>query len=223
MLKIPAIYPDAIQHDPDLTPGDFFAGGGQPQGIVIHYTADRDLDRVMRTLREKKEAYHLIVDRDGGVHQMAYLTTRVDHAGKSKWREHRPNQTFLGIAAVSWGKLDFDAKTDRLFSWAKTEVSMAEAIPAPYFDRDPDQKEFWDSVTGEQMNALADVLIWFAERGILLENICGHDECALPPGRKIDPGGIFQFSMHDLREALSSIWTLKQEAATMMERQHQED
>lgn len=222
MLNIPAIYPDAkIIGDLDKSPGEFFKGG-QPRGIVVHYTADRDLARTIKSLKQQGLAYHLLIDRDGSVHQMSYLTTRVAHAGKAKWGGMSPNAAFLGVSLVSWGLLTFFRNENRLVSWTGAPVDQAETLPGGIDPHDSNKLYFWDCATTPQISALTDICIWFAERGILIKDICGHDECCIPPGRKIDPGGIFPFTMKDLREGLSTIWTMKKEALTLTEEQARE-
>src|SRR5512138_1274907 len=89
--------PDALCHEP--------FPDSRPIGAVIHYTADRDEERVRRSLEQTQLCYHLIISRNGNVIQHAWLHRQTWHAGKAVWRGFSPNQRFLGIALMSWGGL----------------------------------------------------------------------------------------------------------------------
>lgn len=161
-----------------------------PTGITIHYTADGDIDRVKREMDKSKIGYHFIIDRDGLIHQTAALTKSVNHAGKALWNGQSPNRTHIAIAVVSWGLVNDDK-----IAWNGTKVPFAVKRKGQY----------WDSATPAQERSLMKLLFGLiSDFQIRASNICGHDECALPPGRKIDPGCVFSFSMPELRKALST-------------------
>lgn len=192
--KIPSIYPlvRAIISPSEMLVAPF--PGGKPMGVTVHYLADRDVERARRALREKKLGYHLVIDRDGSVTQLAYLSHSVSHAGKASWRELSPNRWHAAVALAGWGKLD-----DKGRAWNGAVIPTAERRKGP----DVLGKAcLWDAATEPQASALISVLTWFVAMGIDPRNVCGHDEAALPIGRKVDPGGSLPWTMDELRRAI---------------------
>lgn len=184
------------------TPADLGQGPwalGHPCGIVVHYTADRNLQRVIEDGRQSKIGYHLIIDRSGDVHQTAYLDQRVNHAGNAVWLGNSPNRSFLAIALISWGQVNRAAGAV-YHSWTGAPVDVKDVrFVAGNTSRVLD---FWDMFTKEQEDKLREVCRYFmATTNITAQNICGHDECALPLGRKIDPGGCLSMSMPEFRRS----------------------
>ena len=159
-----------------------------PTGITIHYTADGDLDRVKREMETKGVGYHFIIDRDGSLHQTANLLKAVNHAGKAMWNGQSPNRTHIAIAFISWGLLNSDS-----LAW---NGSKAVGVKR--------RGHLWDAATPEQEERLSTLVRQLMrEFAISAANICGHDECALPQGRKVDPGGSLLLSMGDFRKAIA--------------------
>lgn len=164
-------------------------------GVTVHYTADRDLDRTLRALQARGLGYHAIIDRDGTVYQTVPLTHGVWHAGKALWGQFSPNRSHLAISLLSWGELEALAP-GAYQSWNGQTVSTDEVASRA--------GAHWDAATPAQEAALVDFLVWACQQGISAENICGHDECALPKGRKIDPGGVLSMTMEELRGAVGT-------------------
>jgi N-acetyl-anhydromuramyl-L-alanine amidase AmpD len=168
---------------------------GKPFGITVHHAADRDLEQVEAYGAEEKIGYHLIIDRDGLIHQTCFLDTQVAHAGNAKWKGLSPNRTHVAVSLLSWGRLT--KKGDTFQAWSSAEVPNDSAIERPDFRG---KLAFWDSATEKQEAALWKVLMKLClEFSIDPANICGHDECALPKGRKDDPGGILSKTMPEVR------------------------
>lgn len=157
-----------------------------PVGITIHYTADNDLTRSINSLRAINLGYHILIDKDGSCYQGAPFTDRVYHAGKATWLGYKPNSSHVALSLVSWGKLSHGK------SWRGDKIPEQEIA-----ERQGGQ---WHKATDAQEKSLFDILKWFIDQGIDPRHICGHDECALPPGRKVDPGGILKMSMHEVRK-----------------------
>lgn len=159
-----------------------------PTGITIHYTADGDLDRVKREMQTQNVGYHFIVDREGLIHQTASLAKAVNHAGKAMWNGQSPNRTHLALAVLSWGLLNDDQR-----AWNGSQVKGTKR-----------KGQFWDVASSKQERVTVNLI-----RGLMADfhitpaNVCGHDECALPPGRKIDPGCVFTFTMPELRKSFA--------------------
>lgn len=168
-------------------------------GVVVHYTADGGAEAGADSLVAAGLGYHLIIDKDGAVYQMTSLTRKVWHAGKAVWRGHSPNQTCLAIALVSWGFL----RASPLGSFRTYLGTLV--VPGAVAWRTDNRfgiVQPWDAATSAQLSALEMTLHWCLDLGVDPEMIFGHDECALPPGRKMDPGGVLPYSMADLRRKL---------------------
>lgn len=184
---IPNLYPNAARlYTPDVPASGLFRAG-LPLGVTVHYTASGSmqsaLDEEIHGL-----GYHLIIDRDGTVVQTCYLNKKVNHAGIAIWNTVSPNSHHAAIALVSWGLLD-----DRGLTYA------GKMLPADEIKEWNGKK--WHKATDAQEKSLIQALNWFMLNGIKPENICGHDECALPKGRKVDPGGIMSFTIQQFRNS----------------------
>lgn len=196
-VSIPKFYPHASMIvEPEATINKRF----KPSGLTIHYTAGIGVSGTLNALRKKRLCYHLIIDRDGRVIQAAVLNHSVSHAGRAKWRGRSPNGSHVAIALVSWGELKLDRESGDFLSWSGKKVAEDEVAkrpsnlkPVPYF---------WHKITEAQIESLLQCCLYFIECGIDPADICGHDEAALPTGRKIDPGGTLPWTMSELRALL---------------------
>lgn len=185
-MGIEPVYPFAEQLKKPLPNWGKFSD--LPAGITVHYTADDSLERSINSLRVANLGYHILIDRYGVCHQAALFTEHVYHAGKALWLGNRPNSTHIAVSLVSWGKLSHGK------SWRGDVIPESEIT-----ERQGGQ---WHKATEAQETALMDLLKWLVGQGIDSRHICGHDECAIPPGRKVDPGGILQMTMADYRRFL---------------------
>ena len=192
---IPEVYPFAHKI---VTPLAMGVGKIVPRGVVVHYLADRNTDRAIGALKGAGLGYHLIIERDGTVVQTSYMTLAVNHAGEAAWQKASPNRHFLAVALASWGVLT--PKDGKLLAWNGSQVGPHEAAQRP--GNVNGTPYWWDIATNPQEKALKKFLTWVIERGIDPKMICGHDECALPKGRKPDPGGVLSQTMKALRSEL---------------------
>jgi N-acetyl-anhydromuramyl-L-alanine amidase AmpD len=175
----------------------------KPVGITIHHAADRDLEQVEAYGAAEKVGYHIIIDRDGKAHQTTYLDTCVAHAGKANWRRFSPNRSHIAVCVLSWGRLTRVSDSEYK-SWAKQDVPMDSVAWRP--DNVKGEMHYWDEATEAQEDALWECLEWLCkEFKIDPDNICGHDEAALPRGRKDDPGGVLSLPMPKVREHIKSL------------------
>lgn len=159
-----------------------------PKGITVHYTADGSVERIKREMGSTKIGYHYIIDKDGSIIQTASLLKTVNHAGVAMWNDKSPNRTHLAVAFVCWGYLNARGQT-----WTGLQ------IPNPVSRANG----MWDAATDAQEKSLTKLLIHLINTyKISPLDICGHDEAALPAGRKIDPGGSLSKSMAQLRSDL---------------------
>lgn len=173
----------------------------RPHGVVVHYTADRALEAGAAYLVSANLGYHLIVGRDGGIYQMTSLDRMAWHAGKAIWHGRSPNHHFLGVSLVSWGFLK-QLPSGKFRSHTGADVDPDDVAQRP--DNRHGIVQPWDAATPEQVTSLEEILQWCVTRGIDPDMVCGHDECALPPGRKADPGGVLPYAMSELRQRLKS-------------------
>lgn len=193
-LSTQAIYPFAKRIEtPDESNNGYFLA--PPTGVTVHYTADRDVDRVIRSLKQQNLNYHLLIDRDGKVIQSCYLDKACSHAGQAFWNGKSPNKTHVSISLVTWGHLTARNSDQVCFAWTGQQI---ESTDVAWRFAEP-----WDKATREQEAKLFELLCWFVDFfNISPEDICGHHECALPKGRKPDPGGVLSMTMQEYREAL---------------------
>lgn len=202
--KFPSVYPlvSKVIEPHSMAAGKFL--GSRPHGVTVHYTADMNLSRVIASLRGRTLGYHLLIDRDGKVIQTSYLDSKVNHAGPSKWHDESCNKWHAAIAIMSWGEVKKEGgKIYSAWNGAKLEdkdVDGQDIVERP--SNVKGVKAFWQAATKAQEETLLQMLRWFMTQGIDPRKICGHDEAAIPPGRKIDPGGVLSMTMPELRNRL---------------------
>jgi len=173
---------------------------GAPTGITVHYSADVRLSSVINSLEARSLGYHLAIERDGAIVQLTRLDRSVAHAGKALWNGESPNQNHLAVCLLSWGWLK-KHKEDYV-SWSGALVYEKDVVQRPDI---LGNATYWHKATPEQYKTLIEVCLWGVAHGIKYENICGHDEAALPLGRKQDPGGILPCTMKDFRQKLFDV------------------
>lgn len=184
-----------------LTPDKMGVGPLRPLvGVTVHYTGDVGIDRIQKSLLSEGLGYHLVIAKSGYVTQLTYLDLRVQHAGKAKWNGSSPNRSHVAVAIESYGKLQHVAGKGYL-AWNGARIEMGKVATRP--DNLLNVQYPWDVATTMQEASLKAVLHWFLSYGIKPINICGHDECAIPFGRKVDPGGVLSMSMSDIRKSIA--------------------
>ena len=180
-------HPHVVQHIKSLAVSPF--SRHLPAGVTIHYTAGPTLAGCISTMKQTGLGYHFIIDRDGTIHETSRLDCGTYHAGRAKWNGLSPNRTHLSIALVSWGKLN-----DKGLTWAMSE-------PDSEVERHGHK---WHPATPKQEEALLQLCVrLMKEFSIGAADFCGHSECALPAGRKVDIGGTFSITMSELRKILA--------------------
>lgn len=163
-----------------------FTAQGQ-RGVTVHYTASGCLNSALNAMQQSGLGYHFLIDRDGSIIQTSPLNHRTDHAGKAEWNEDRPNRSHISVSLVSWGLLN-----------ERSENYLGKVVESVKRDG-----KMWHPATKAQEASVLDlckkIMVAFK---ISHQNICGHDECCLPRGRKSDPGSIMSFDMKELRKRL---------------------
>lgn len=154
---------------------------GAPRGVTVHYTASRNIGATVRDLSAKRLGYHFIIDRDGTTYQCAGTNQVLNHAGRSAWGDTLPNRDHVGVALISWGQVTWTSD-EYLTTWCGVLLPVSEGVKTG--------KTWWHKATEAQEKSLLSLLKNLVDSGVPAKNICGHDECCIPKGRKIDPGGV---------------------------------
>lgn len=177
---------------------------GYPEGLVVHFSAGHcdDMDDAINTIEYGiTQGYaYWVIDPNGTIIQTHSLGEYGFHSGTSKWGDYQTcTPYFLGVEICSAGKLD-----DNNVSWFKKkyEASRVRVIEK---DNGTMLKGHWLAYTSEQENALIQLCLWLKRNSpnvFNFDNVVGHQEIALPLGRKNDPGSTLSMTMDDLRKLL---------------------
>jgi N-acetylmuramoyl-L-alanine amidase len=155
--------------------------------LVIHYTAGRSAASSIAWLtnREAGASAHLVIDREGGIVQLAGFDRITWHAGESRWRGLEGlNRHAIGIELDNAGILE--RKGGELKAWFGTAYPESESMEAAH--RHDGVRRHWHVFTERQIAATAAVArALVAHYGLL--DVIGHDD--ISPGRKQDPGPAF--------------------------------
>lgn len=195
-MAVPDLYA-SVNHLVD--PLSMSTGRMAPQGVTVHHLADVDVNRAIKSLRAEGLGYHIIIDRQGAIYQTTYFSHTVAHAGKALWNGLSPNRHHIAVALASWGAVT--KKGDNFIAWNGSPLSEAEVARRP--GNLSNSLYHWHIATAKQETQLLTFLRWCILKGISHKNICGHDEAALPAGRKSDPGGVLSKLMAEVRDEVS--------------------
>lgn len=198
--KIPKIYPNVelILAPHEMGVGKFTEG--YPVGVTVHYLGSHDVEAARPHLLKSGLGYHLAITRAGKVIQLTYMDQRVNHAGKATWEKSSPNRHHIAVVLASWGLLK--EKDGDFVNWTNRTIPGEDVVKRK--SNTSGELCYWDQATSEQIAALVKMMRWFMAQGIDPKNICGHDECALPSGRKQDPGGVLPWSMAEFRQLIGN-------------------
>ena len=164
----------------------------KPIYLVIHYTADNDLQRVVRHFKTRYEkgnaSAHLIIDKNGDVIQMVKFNRKAWHAGRSSWGEiDGLNHYSIGIELMNAGRLEKTASGQWL-SWYGEQIDNSLVVERPH-KNDANRTIYgWEIYTQQQIQSLISVAKALHNRYNFLD-VLGHDD--ISPGRKNDPGPAF--------------------------------
>ncbi len=160
---------------------------GQPDSIIIHYTAGRDAISSAEYLckDDVKASAHLVIGRKGEIYQLVGFNTVAWHAGESQYGGRTGfNKYSIGIELDNAGQLK-QAGTE-FVSWFGQKYQQNEAVYATH--RNEQQPSWWQTYTPEQIEACRQVCDRLIKE-YNIKMILGHEEIA--PGRKQDPGPAF--------------------------------
>ena len=203
--------------DPNIVPihihlktrGKYRTKSGRPKGLIVHYTAGRnDASATLRSMA-KRGLGCIVMDNEGqmirannqDLDEVAY------HAGKSeKYGVKGLSFYCMGMEICNAGLLE--AKGSEFKSWfgkmyARDEVRTVTESTGGY-PRGGDYHKYTD----KQEEALINFCLW--QKSVNPEFdfdwVLGHDEVAIPRGRKQDPGGSLSMPMPHFRQKLKNLW-----------------
>lgn len=179
---------------------------GQPDTIVIHYTAGDSTEGAVKVLTKPKDqqpqaSAHMVVGMDGQVVQLAPLNRITAHAGTSEYnlptgKRTSFNKYSIGIEISNPGYL---TKTeDKFYTWYKKEVP-AEAVFEGAHRNAVTKAKYWYKYPQVQIDKVFEICEAIM-KAYPIKYILGHEEIA--PGRKTDPGPAFPLDL--LREKLGA-------------------
>lgn len=181
----------------------FRSGYAPPTCIVIHGTGGGPARFAIDTLTAADDVYvssHLIIARDGSRTQMVPFHRKAFHAGKSEWQcegEMTPdvNRFSIGIELANHLRLYPDSSSPGAFrykirdKWFRYHGEEPVAAELKYDDGDV-VRAWWEPYSQPQLDALGWTALELLDEWPGIE-LLGHEECAMPLGRKIDPGPCF--------------------------------
>ncbi len=161
---------------------------GQPDTIIIHYTAGRDAESSATYLArdDVKASAHIVIGRDGDIIQLVPFDTVAWHAGKSSYDGRIGyNRYSIGIELDNAGILEQTG--DGFISWFGKQYPANEVIRAIHHNESVER--CWHTFTEKQIDAVTQLCEILIARYNTITQILGHDE--ISPGRKQDPGPAF--------------------------------
>lgn len=185
-----------------------FAKGG-PLGAVVHFTAGR-YDKGVQSAIDcanygaTQDFAYWVIARDGTVLKTHDLDSWGWHCGASYCDAlgNSLSKHLLGIEISCGGDLNHSGDT-----WWGDSVPPAEIVEITkgrYTNEAPGKYQMY---TAAQETALIQLLQYLKQRdpkNFSYDNVLGHDEIALPAGRKCDPGGSLSMGMPGLRQLMKS-------------------
>jgi N-acetylmuramoyl-L-alanine amidase len=160
---------------------------GQPDTLVIHFTAGRSADSSVAWLSNPaaKASAHVVIAEDGTITQLVPFNVVAWHAGQSKWKDRESlNRFSLGIELANPGALNRTGSKWR--TWYGDPVDDDLVLVAKHKHRDVEQG--WKIYSAEQLEAAVQLGSLLVQTYGIRE-VVGHEDIA--PGRKSDPGPAF--------------------------------
>ena len=179
------------------TPHTF--GWMKPTGVVVHETGTRITPgsavaycRGPRKTNPIRVGYHVIIERDGAIVQLARFNQKVRHAGISVHKGRKYCNSFMiGIGLVGPTELKGNERRAKSYygKWFTSEDGI-KAADSPYHGRG----HIWLPYTMDQLVALDEVVAEIRDAyGYMKDDdVVGHYHVS--PGRKIDPSPLLNMS-----------------------------
>ncbi len=164
--------------------------GARPELIVIHFSATRTVEEIFDIFHRGplQVSSHYVIDDDGAHFRLVPESKRAWHAGRS---------SFLGQQDVNSRSIGIELRNGGRLTPAGDGLRFRTVQGRLYLPRNPTRQaegHWWESYAEEQMLILVRLCRDIARRhDIPPERFVGHSQVATPPGRKIDPGPLFDW------------------------------
>jgi|GEM_PF-2115618 len=176
--------------------------------IVLHYTAGGHFLRSTWTwfnMEESRASAHFIIGRGGEIVQCVDLEHKAWHAGISEMM-HKGEMTSdvgefsIGIEMANFGLLhksgdEYYLGRGRYVKRYKRE-QYGEPVPATLvYDSGYAIEGYWEPYSERQMGACVTLCAYLSDLlKIPIDRIVGHEDIAIPQGRKSDPGPLWDWN-----------------------------
>jgi len=149
---------------------------------------------------ESRASAHFVVSRDGRTTQLVELVMKAWHAGTSEMQVGKEvlsdaSRFTIGVELANCGLLqkigdDFFYEVGRDLKLYRGPEPVRASL---HYDDGHAVAGWWEPYQDAQMDALQDLLRALTARGHgeAAANLVGHEEVAVPLGRKTDPGPLF--------------------------------
>jgi N-acetylmuramoyl-L-alanine amidase len=174
--------------------------GRRVAAIVYHYTAGPTQAGTVSWFQnpQSRVSAHYVIGRNGRIVQMVRLNRAAWHAGRSILAGRRGvNRFSIGIEIVNWGQLRRRGQRYRRRGVRRrcahpfcTRTGRRYTGQAPIRARG----RYWEPYTQAQYRSLIRLTRYLVARYPTITHITGHEDIALPRGRKTDPGGAFDWA-----------------------------
>jgi N-acetylmuramoyl-L-alanine amidase len=172
-------------------PGFASSGTNTRRYVVIHYPATDTLQKTFNALRPGK-AYHIVIDRNGDLHQLAPFDRGSAHSGHSEWKGLQGlNSNGIAVSLQNVGRLKKQGGRFVSESGAVFDPGIV-GEARPRLPTSGSAMAFWERFTDGQLNACEEVLKALVATFPTLTDLIGHDEIAM--GRRDDPGPLFPWT-----------------------------
>lgn len=169
---------------------------------VLHYTAAGSASGSVAWLTNSAAgaSAHFVISRHGDIRQLVDLEHASWHAGVAE-AEHRGevigdvNLWTIGIELANCGMLQ--RLNGSYYYEVGRKLKRYRREPPVYASLDYDNghkiEGYWEPYRDAQIDALQELLLKLKGAGYqeAVENLLGHEEVAMPLGRKMDPGPLF--------------------------------
>ncbi len=160
-----------------------------PRYLIIHYTAGDRVSGSLETLSTNDTSYHVLIDRDGSIHQVAAFNRRAGHAGVSNWKGRDDmNRHSISISLANFGGYLRKLPGGVWRAPGGKELEGHGVLEAEHHLGLSDVTG-WERFKDPQIAAMLQVVAAVAGAYPTIIDAMGHDEVAM--GRREDPGPAF--------------------------------
>lgn len=165
--------------------------GRDIQAVVLHYTAAGSAHGSASwfSIPESRVSSHYIIGRQGHIIQCVELDRSAWHCGIAELvvegeAHSDANERTIGIELANFGcrtRLMFQPHAHSQFKPAILQYDNGHVVD-----------DYWEVYPDSQIDALQALLLRLSvTHGEAVQNLVGHEEIAMPLGRKMDPGPLF--------------------------------